>query len=81
MSSTPTLERRDVAAEADWVDIAPPRTSARFTGANVVVALSALRHSIFDGSDDGVVVDTDQFRPVDEMDIEASEQAAQRWND
>lgn len=28
---------------------------------------------------DGIVIDTDQFRPVDEMDIEASKHAAQRW--
>lgn len=81
MSSTPTIERRDVAVDAGWVDIAPSRPSPRFTGANVVVALAALRHSVFDDKEQGVVVDTDQFRDVDEMDIEASEQAAQRWND
>ncbi|WP_285364090.1 hypothetical protein [Microbacterium sp. LMC-P-041] len=82
MSSTPTLERRIGTVDADWVDIAPTvARSSRLTGARIVVAISGIRNALATGADEGIVIDTDDFRPVDELDRAAAEQADARWSD
>lgn len=81
MSSTPTLERRPELLAEEWVDIAPRRNApVRLHAASVVVALSAIRDAI-SGSEQGIVIDTDTFRPVDVQDIEAAIHADQRWSE
>ena len=78
MSSTPTLEHRSLAIAADWVDVVPPRHNSRLSSSNIMVAIAAIRAAA--STDEGIVIDTDDFRVVDSGDIEAAALADQRWD-
>jgi hypothetical protein len=81
MSSTPTLEARPAVEADEWIDIAPPRDEPRFTGANILVAISQIRGAVSRGDDEGIVIDTDKFREIDDLDVDAAAHAAQRWSE
>lgn len=81
MSSTPTLERGLVAPADEWVDVIPPRRESHYNGANIVVAISRIRSAVLTGQDEGIVIDTDQIRPLDELDADIAAYVSERWDD
>lgn len=81
MSSTPLLERTHSDSVGTWVDIAPPAPARTPTGANMMIAISRIRAAIAAGTDATLVIETDDLREMDDLDIAAAEHAADRWDD
>lgn len=82
MSSTPLLTRTNEDVDSDWVEIVPPRTAvSRPLGGDVVAAIGRLCVDIAGAKASELVLsETEEIRPVDELDNEFNTYAASRWD-
>ena len=81
MTFTLLLDRTRDVTEDTWVDVVSPRNRARVNRQMTMdEALDALRAALEDGTEHCTVFETEDIRPVDDLDAELSQLAAAHWD-
>lgn len=82
MSSTPVLNRTNEDVDSDWVEVVPPRSAmSRPLGGDVVAAIGRLCVDIAGAKNSQLMLnESEEVRPMDDLDHEFSTYAASRWD-
>jgi len=82
MSSTLLRTRSNEDVQSDWVEVVPPRSAvSRPLGGDVVAAIGRLCVDIAGAKASQLVLnESEEVRPMDELDHEFSTYAASRWD-